>query len=66
VENNVNKLAYTLTGAAKAASVSVPTMRNWVHIEGFPALRTGKKWIIPVDAFQRWLEKQAADRRVIG
>jgi len=55
----MEKLAFTLKEAAEAANVSEPTMRNWVHIKGFPAFRTGKKWIVPVDAFRRWLEQQA-------
>ena len=55
----MDKLAFTLKEAAEAASISEPTMRNWVHIKGFPATRAGKKWIIPVDAFRRWLEQQA-------
>lgn len=54
------KLAYTLAEAAQAAGVSRPVLSNWVHIPGFPAFRSGKRWVIPVGAFERWLEEQAA------
>lgn len=57
------KLAFrTMKEAAAAAGISVPTMREWVHKPGFPALRVGRKWVIPVDAFRRWLEEQAGQR----
>ena len=55
----MGKLAFTLKEAAQAASVSVPTMAAWANKPGFPALRAGRKWVIPVDAFKGWLEAQA-------
>lgn len=54
------KIAFTLKEAAEAASVSVPTMHEWARRPGFPAMRAGRKWVIPVDAFRRWMEEQAA------
>jgi excisionase family DNA binding protein len=60
---NVSGLKLTLTAleAARAANVSIPTMYAWLHKTNFPALRVGRKWLIPVDAFRRWLETQAGE-----
>ena len=53
------KLTMTALEAARAANVSLPTMYEWLHRSNFPALRVVKKWLVPVDAFKRWLEAQA-------
>ena len=52
-------VAFTLEQAAKAASVSVPTVRAWTALPGFPVFRSGRRWIIPVSAFEDWLRDQA-------
>lgn len=33
-----------------------------VNRKGFPALRVGNRWVIPVAALERWLEAQAQSR----
>lgn len=60
VHNTVEKLAYTLDEASQLVGVSAPTMSEWVRTPGFPAFRSGKRWIIPAAALVRWLEEQAA------
>lgn len=61
------KLSYTLSQAAEAINVSRPTMQEIVQREDFPAFRTGKRWIIPIDAFRNWLNDQvAAYRQGVG
>lgn len=55
----MEKLAFTISEAAKAAGVSRPTLYRWTHIEGFPVVRVGRITRIPVRAFERWLEQQA-------
>lgn len=52
-------LVFSVAEAAKAAKVSMPTMYAWVHQKGFPAVRKGRRILIPVDAFKRWLEEEA-------
>ncbi len=54
--------AFTLKDAALYAHVSAPTMIAWVNRADFPAFRSGRRWIIPRDAFIRWMEQQAAKR----
>lgn len=55
-----DRLAYTLHEASRMVGVSAPTMSEWVRIPGFPAFRSGKRWIIPAAALERWLNEQAA------
>ena len=62
VHMDSRKIAYTLNEAAEAIGVSVPTMQKFVHMKGFPALRAGRKYVIPIEAFQRWMEERAAGR----
>lgn len=55
----MEKLTYTRQEAEKVANVSAPTLRKWARTPGFPVLRAGKKILIPIEPFKRWLEEQA-------
>lgn len=35
--------------------ISLPKAYDLVHTPGFPAIRVGKRILIPVDAFREWL-----------
>ena len=61
----MQQLAYNLEQAAAAACVSEPTMRKLVKTEGFPAIRVGRRWVIPVEAFNAWLVQEANRRTSI-
>lgn len=54
--------AFNLKSAAEFASVSTPTMLEWVNRQDFPAFRSGRRWVIPREGFIRWLNEQAAQR----
>lgn len=54
-------LNYTVKEAANAARVSLPTMYEWCKRTDFPALKVGRKILIPIAPFQRWLEVQAGE-----
>lgn len=56
--NNQDRLAYTVTDAAKAASVSRPTLYRWMKLPGFPAFQIGGCTRIPAKAFEAWLNAQ--------
>ena len=58
----MGKLAYNIAQAAEAACVSEPTMRKLVNTDGFPAIRVGRRWVIPVEAFNNWLIQEANRR----
>ena len=62
----MEKLNYTAAEACEAANISIPTLRRWTRTPGFPVLPeevAGKKVLIPIDAFKRWLENQAGGER---
>lgn len=56
------RLAYTREEAAKAAGVSIPTMTQWLARSDFPAIKVGRRWVIPCNAFKTWLDDQANNR----
>ncbi|MBR5287723.1 MAG: helix-turn-helix domain-containing protein [Clostridia bacterium] len=56
--NENGKIAYNLNEAAEALQISRPTMQTLVHRADFPSFKVGTRWIIPADAFRRWLNEQ--------
>ena len=54
-----NKITLNMAEAAKIAGVSVPVMRELAQRPGFPAVRAGRRWLIPHRLFVEWLEKEA-------
>lgn len=56
---NKERLALNMAEAAELAGVSVPIMRQLVNRKGFPAIRAGRRWIIPVEPFKEWLAAEA-------
>ena len=61
--NEIPLMALNLEEAAKAINVSRPTMLTIARRADFPAFRTGKRWIIPIDALRQWLNDQASPER---
>ena len=55
----IEQMAYTASQAAKAASVSRPTIYRWMRLDGFPVAHIGGCTRIPAEAFRNWLNKQA-------
>ncbi|WP_418465388.1 helix-turn-helix domain-containing protein [Faecousia sp.] len=55
----MEKLTFTVKEAAQAANVSIPTLYAWAKTAGFPVVKVGRKLVVPIDAFRRWLEEQA-------
>ncbi len=40
--------------------VSLPTLRQLTHRADFPAVKLGRRYIIPLAGLQRWLDAQTA------
>lgn len=52
----------TVREAAKVMRVGQNRMYEIVRREGFPAVRVGWKFLIPRDAFIKWIESQTETR----
>lgn len=55
----MERLALTVSDAARLAGVSRPTLYRWMGIVGFPVARIGGCTRIPTRAFERWLNERA-------
>ena len=58
------KILLTVKEFAKVSGLGENCVRNLVHVEGFPALKNGRKYMIHKRAADKWLEEQAACSRV--
>lgn len=54
-----DKLALSVTEAAKMLGVSRPTVYNLIHQEGFPAFSVGNRRLISAAGLQDWVDTQA-------
>lgn len=65
MKRDIERGAYTVTDAATFMGVSYPTMQSLLEVEDFPAMRLGKRWIIPKIDLIEWMSKKARERAVI-
>ena len=57
------RLVYSLSEAAEILGFSNTTMVKIVRMDGFPALRVGKRWLIPAQSLNTWLINAASTQR---
>jgi len=50
----------TVDEVGLAMGISRPKAYELTEREGFPCIRVGRRKVIPVDGFRRWLEAQTA------
>lgn len=55
-------IALTPEQAAEQVGISLSKMREWTRREDFPAIRDGRRIIIPTSAFIDWLENCAKNQ----
>lgn len=53
----MEKLAMSVSDMQKALGIGRPLAYQLVNRADFPAIRIGKKIVIPVDGLKRWLEQ---------
>lgn len=63
-DNTGEQLVYSLAEAADILGFSKPTMVKIIHMDGFPALRVGKRWLIPAQSLNAWLVNAASAQKV--
>ncbi|MCL1874112.1 MAG: helix-turn-helix domain-containing protein [Clostridiales bacterium] len=56
----MDKLTFSVSEVAVQLGISKPLAYNLCSSAGFPALRLGRRILIPVDGFHKWLESQVA------
>ena len=61
--NPSEKLVYSVGELAEVLGVGLPAARNMIHIQGFPALKVGGRYLIPKQALQRWLDNRAGSNQ---
>jgi len=60
------KLTISATEGARAMGVSMPTFYALLQRKDSPAIRVGRKIVIPVDRFEEWLNSLAGEHLDIG
>lgn len=55
----MEKLTMNVTELAERMGISKPKAYELVRRRGFPAVWIGRRVVIPVDSFKRWLDCQA-------
>lgn len=56
------KLAMTMDEVAKELQISRPTAYDLARSDNFPALKVGRRVIVPRVEFERWLSMSAINR----
>ncbi len=54
-----NRITISTKEAAQMLGVSLPTMYELVHIEGFPSIRVGKKILVSVEGLRNWVNERS-------
>lgn len=52
----MEKLTMSVKEMSQQLGVSLPTAYDLTHVEGFPVIQVGRRKVIPIDGFRRWLE----------
>lgn len=53
------KLAYNVGELGTVLGIGYPAANNLCHIQGFPALKVGNRYIIPKESLEKWLVENA-------
>lgn len=58
---NQKRLCLSVAEVAEAMGISRPTAYDLTHRADFPALRLGRRVVIPKAAFEKWLDDLVKD-----
>lgn len=61
-----NQMFYTVQELQAIFKIGRNNMYKMVNSKGFPAVRVGKRIIVPVDRLQEWVEKNAKGVDILG
>lgn len=60
---NKDPVTYTIPELAAKMQIGKAAAYQLVKQPGFPVVKVGKRIVVPIVSFQRWLERQAAVER---
>ena len=60
-----NRICITVEEMGKQLGISRPTAYQLANSEGFPAVRIGRRLVIPVAAFDKWLTEHTGVGNVL-
>lgn len=58
------RLAYSIADVSKALGLSKPMIARLIKSGNIPALRVGKRWLIPNQSLNTWLTNAASAQKV--
>ena len=56
----INKLTYTVPEMSQALGLGRNTAYDLVNRADFPAIRVGGKILVPIEALNKWLNREAS------
>ncbi len=59
----IEKAVYNIYEVAALMEINLPKAYELARQEGFPAIRIGRRIVVPKEAFHRWLEQVALDKQ---
>ena len=54
-------MALSVADVGEMLGISKPKVYDLLNLPGFPRLRIGRRWIIPREPLERWLQARAED-----
>lgn len=63
--SKAGKVALSLTECAAMMGIGRSKMHELARSEGFPALRIGRRILVPVDALKVWLNTHVGDEHAV-
>lgn len=57
-QDNRAKAIYTARDIQELTGLSKPMVYDLLHRRDFPCVHVGKRLLVPIDAFNRWLDEQ--------
>jgi excisionase family DNA binding protein len=59
----MDKAVYNVYEVEALLGINLPKAYELARQEGFPAIRIGRRIVVPKEAFHRWLEQVALDKQ---
>ena len=58
----MKKYTMTVKEMSHHLGISLPLAYDLTNIEGFPVIRIGKRKIIPLEAFEKWIAENSTSK----